>query len=259
LVYTLEQEVSNVSASLHATAHNPLWEKTWENWTAFYAGTSGGLNGHEYCDCHRADRGFSRANIVENRHYSWPGCNVTISYFQSFRMDENTTGHLTYPGFAPTKYRTVLSDLDFSRTGKQGLRCSRRLPDLVEHIGRSLRPTTIVYGTGLWTQRPWVGGAEFRHLRACIETAAPCVIWKTTTRLRKVAAAQLTAHAASAFANGPILDAARYTDSLQLTRTAENLYADDTHFTPSSGFYHDLNVALLAGLFSKELRAKPEL
>ena len=137
-----------------------------------------------------------------------------------------------------------------------------RLPDLIDQIGRTLLPTTIVYGTGLHDRH---GGGEhatldaFRYMRERLQIASPCPIWKTTTRVRGENAAKLTAHAASIFASGPVLDAARYTDSLLLTRHEKDLYADLVHFLPSSGVYHDLNIALLAGLYSHELRAKPDV
>lgn len=56
-----------------------------------------------------------------------------------------------------------------------------------------------------------------------------------------------------------MLDAARYTDNLHLTRNASEMYVDEAHFAPSSGIYRDLNIALLAGLFSRKLRTLPDM
>lgn len=190
-------------------------------------------------------------------------CNVTISYVQHFKWSDNVTGHLTYPGFEPKEFKAPVDTKVFRSADKEGKRWSMPLGSFLASLGRVLKPTVIVYNTGLHDSNPLRvtsnGALEAASSQLlALRRAAPCIVWRTTTRQapstpgEKPKPARLTGGLAAAFADGPVLDAARFTDSLAHlpAHLQERLYADQSHFSPQSMVYHDLNIALLSGLYA---------
>jgi len=269
LVYALHARSDLTFAG--RAARNPLMERTWADFNDFYHGTTELLGGDEYCDCHRPLRtgalkySFNTAiklRTVENRHYMWRSCGVRVSYVQHFKAEDNVTGHLAYATddpFSPAAFRSPLNTTAFDEADQRGARWSVTLTALLPKLRAALRPTVIVYNTGAHAAA--VAPSKAHAIHAALHSAAPCVVYKTTSRSRDARAAALTTGVAAAFARDAVLDAARLTDSYALREAAwvSREHADALHFSAKSLVYHDLNVALLAGLYGGEPLAPPEL
>ena len=154
-------------------------EREWRHWMQFFNGTNERLLPSGRCDCHRTYARPVGSKTVENRYY-WTddgALNLTFINVLSLEMpvvgnwapfaplDEPHLREAVHPTFAP--------------------HWSRNWTAAIEDVVRQLRPppTVLILNTGLWQELPT--DAYARELRAAAERAAPRVIWKTTTRMRK--------------------------------------------------------------------------
>lgn len=72
--------------------NNPLQERTWQSFSAFYNGTHGDLQPYErVCDCYRGLPGCCD-NVTENRLYVHEECDIRVAYLEAFG-EKKLLGH----------------------------------------------------------------------------------------------------------------------------------------------------------------------
>jgi len=216
-------------------------EREWRHWTQFYNGSNARLEPTTRCDCHRSYARPVGSKTIENRYY-WTAdgaLNLTYiavldpssligSWMPKPPLDRDALRHGVHPTFDP-KWR-----LNWTAA--------------IAQVVAPLRPppTVLVLNTGQWGEMPYEAA---RELRAAAEAAAPRVLWKTTTRMRKAGPTKwqrTDLHARRAF--DEVYDAAFLTRALDRERD----YWDARHYLPH--VYNDLNAALLAQLYGPPLR-----
>lgn len=208
-------------------------------------GTSAELSPEEECDCHPAD-GMSKNrgnHLIDNHYYHEPRCGLNLTYF-------STRGHWKVEGHRRGEYGSEPPGVAFrSILGRLGqsweLRWRWVLPpaECIERIVAPLHAHALVFNDGLW-RALGAQAVDLRAVRNASAHAAPCVVWKTTTKPRAAERAPPDAEGREAFARDVIFEAGRMTE--RLAPTAAD-YVDKMHFRPE--IYNALNVEMLRGLF----------
>ena len=256
LVYTLH--FGNRKHERRDMKNNPLNEYMWDSWQEFYNYTYTDLQPNEGCDCYRKEGPWnpSSTRVCENRIFQLP-CGVRVAYLQEF-------GDMPVVGHWPRSMSGSMWDWHPLPFGPDswglGMGTMWRLAwpaALRKIVGPLLRPSVLVLNAGFHT----TAKVDFRAVREAAHAAASkCVVWKTTTPLRKGTFSTRDSAARRAFANDVIFEAGdlAYQRCHQLPVSQAVLSSsgepgacylqrkdDGVHFLPSAGIYHFLNVELL--------------
>lgn len=256
LVYTLH--FGNRKHERRDMKNNPLNEYMWDSWQEFYNDTTTELQPNEGCDCYRKEGPWnpSSTRVCENRIFQLP-CGVRVAYVQEFG-DMPVVGHWP-PSMSgsmwdwhPLPFGPDSWDLGMGTMWRLAWPAALR-----KIVGPLLTPSVLVLNAGFHT----TAKVDFRAVREAAHAAASkCVVWKTTTPLRKGTFSTRDSAARRAFANDVIFEAGdlAYQRCHQLPVSQAVLSSsgepgacylqrkdDDVHFLPSAGVYHFLNVKLL--------------
>ena len=217
-------------------------EKEWRHWMQFFNGSNARLAPHGRCDCHRSYARPVGSKTIENRFYWRPGGALNLTYVPV--LDPSTIrGH--WAPFAP-------HDDEAHRAAyhpQWGYRWSMNWTEAIEKFVRPLQPppTVLLLNMGQWGALPGEGYA--RSLLAAAQRAAPRVLWKTTTRMRKGGPTKwLRTDSLARRVFPEIYDAAFHTRGADPATD----YWDPRHFRPR--VYNDLNAALLRQLYGPPRR-----
>lgn len=232
----------------------PGEEWTWARWhsnftsekVAHMHGTHHELAPEERCDCHPGFPIYRMLNM-ENRYFHLPACNVNVSLMSVYYASRGVHTHMRgeYGSLPPTWSGRVIGHMRDVKKYRRDL----RLPSALTEVVARFHPDVLVINTGgLWREQPgfdWVGLA--RAARA----AAPCVVWKTTTRpARPAHAAYTDERALRHFAPfAAVFEAGEISEAMTFGRPSGQVYIDDVHFTRQSRVHHALNNELVRGLF----------
>ena len=253
LVYTLEGK----DELTRQKERNPLKETTWPSWQEFYQGTHADLQPNErWCDCYRLEQqhhtsndskvpGFFRGDSTcEIRMHHRADCNISLWYLEAFGTRFPLLGHAK-PDADSQKRLEPMTDAGW----KGQLSSLWRLDwsGALERIVRPMLPTAVVMSTGFHATR------GFHHSKV-LETAkkvSPCVLWKTHTATRDGSGSFMgakygpaTEGPARAAFKGMLFEAGLVTHRMNLT-SSDFWDSGGIHFTPQSGVYRALNVAML--------------
>ena len=216
-------------------------EREWRHWMPFYNGSTERLKPHSRCDCHRSFARPVGSKTVENRYFwlegtSAHGRGLNLSFIQVLNSDA-ILGHWAPDGHLADEALRNEIHPEFAPLWRMNWEeCMRKI---VANL--SPPPTVLVLNAGLWSGAPNASYAT--ALERAASTAAPRVIWKTTTRMRKSGPSKwLRTDLVPRRAFKEVFDAARLTRNL-----VDRDYWDPRHFQPH--VYNRLNAALLRQLY----------
>jgi len=219
-------------------------EREWRHWMPFYNGSTEALAPNSRCDCHRSFARPVGSKTVENRYFWLRQHGVlNLSFIQVLNPDA-ILGHWAPVGpLSDEKHRAGIHDEFAPRWRMRWAEC------IAEVVTRMQPPPTVlVLNMGQWGPPPNASYLEAIH--AVARRAAPRVLWKTTTRMRKSGPTKwLRTDMLARRTFVEIFDAARLTRSL-----SDRDYWDVRHFLPH--VYNHLNAALLRQLYGPPFRCE---
>ena len=217
---------------------SPCLETQWPSWRDFYLGTTAQLNGHESCDCCRANN----CTVLENRYYRKKPFSIT--YLQFFRHDMGMSGHVGFPpsnSSPPCRPGDCNAHVDWKGD----------LAHAMQTVVSRLKPDYIVLNSGLWqSTNGWstqVISQVIKKINDVLKPKNGTAIWKTTTQSRSMDISpnhDSKIKTMAAQAGWKIFDAWALTRALPLLKPS--VYWDNLHFLPF--VYNELNTALLHNL-----------
>ena len=218
---------------------NPMLEKSYPSWRAFYKDTNQLLEPFEVCDCNRPQK-WNIDQTYENRHYLDKHSRISISYIQAFG-NRNLHGHFA----AEDIHRINLTMQDVFNNYSHALlpaKWAYDWPGALNYVARlHPKPTHVLLNAGFWPNHFHI--PEFRT--RVISAARRCgfvVIWKKTNYNRGHGIDQAVLEADKA-----MCELADLCLDLSWTLHVEpKYYWDDKHFLPV--IYQAINEHMLAML-----------
>eukprot|EP00953_Heterococcus_sp_UTEX-ZZ885_P029671 15733-Heterococcus_DN1.PRE.1 len=264
------------------------WEKDYKSWNHFYQVTNKRLNGHEMCDCYRAETPkqaplskqqngkavkpiiIKQPPMIENRYYYNPDTQVRITYIQWFGSLGVTLHTSMWEAAVNPDY--VLQPSELCAPGK----CSAAAAPVMtvtalgfaDLVLPSLQPDWVMWNCGLWPNCNLHPQALMAASLKALKNPRPRnVLWKTTTvQYNGVSANQTAVTAEFRQLHSRVMPAHRLTADLReahekvhktpsarqdyksIDFAAHTLFEDKMHFKPEA--YRELNTLLLNMLAS---------
>jgi hypothetical protein len=212
-------------------------EREWRHWMPFYNGSTELLMPNSRCDCHRSFARPVGSKTVENRYFwTTEGGGLNLSFIQVLNP-ETILGHWMPSGnLSDERHRANVHKTFAPLWRMEWQECLREIVAKLQP-----KPTVLVLNMGLWSGPPNASYAA--NLERTARSAAPRVVWKTTTRMRKSGPSKwLRTDLLPRRVFGEIFDAARLTSAL-----SDRDYWDPRHF--KAHVYNHLNAALLRQLY----------
>ena len=219
-------------------------EREWRHWMPFYNGSTERLSPNGRCDCHRSFARPVGSKTVENRYFSLPqGGMLNLSFIQVLNP-EAVLGH-----WSPTaplddeRHRAHIHE-EFAPLWRM------RWAECITKVVAKMKPppTVLMLNMGLWGPPP--NASYLKEIETAARKAAPRVLWKTTTRMRKSGPTKwLRTDLLARRVFPEVFDAARLTRSL-----TDRDYWDPRHVL--AHVYNHLNAALLRQLYGPPVRCE---
>ena len=211
-------------------------EREWRHWMPFYNGSTEALKPNSKCDCHRSFARPVGSKTIENRYF-WSRDGLLNMSFIQVLNPESILGTWAPAGpLHDEQHRAQIHDRFQPRWRMRWAEC-------IENIVAKLqpKPTVLLLNMGMWGPPP--NASYLTNILASARQAAPRVLWKTTTRMRKSGPTKwLRTDMLARRTFVEIFDAARLTAML-----SDRDYWDARHFVPH--VYNHLNAALLRQLY----------
>ena len=212
-------------------------EQEWRHWMPFFNGSMARLGPNSKCDCHRTFARPVGSKSIENRYFWLPERGMLNMSFIQVLNPESILGH-----WAPTaplddeRHRSTIHE-EFAPLWRM------RWADTISNVVAKMlpKPTVLVLNMGMWGPPP--NASYLADILQLAQRAAPRVLWKTTTRMRKAGPTKwLRTDLLARRVFPEIFDAARLTRGLSARD-----YWDPFHVLPH--VYNHLNAALLRQVY----------
>ena len=218
-------------------------EREWRHWMPFYNGSTEALKPNGRCDCHRSFAKPVGSKTIENRFFWLSGGALNLSFIQVLNPEAILGTWLPVGPLSDERHRAQLHD-EFAP------RWRMRWAECIAQVVAQMQPppTVLLLNMGLWGPPP--NASYLEDIYAVARRAAPRVVWKTTTRMRKSGPTKwLRTDMLARRTFREIFDAARLTRSL-----SSRDYWDARHFVPH--VYNHLNAALLRQLYGQPVQCE---
>ncbi len=218
-------------------------EREWRHWMPFYNGSTEALKPNGKCDCHRSFAKPVGSKTVENRYFWLPSGSLNLSFIQVLNPEAILGTWAPVGPLNDERHRAHVHDEFAPRWRMRWAEC---IAEIVARLQPP--PTVLLLNMGQWGPPP--NASYLADIDAVARRAAPRVLWKTTTRMRKSGPTKwLRTDMLARRTFREIFDAARLTRSL----TSRD-YWDPRHFVPH--VYNHLNAALLRQLYGPPVQCE---
>lgn len=212
-------------------------EREWRHWMPFYNGSNEALAPNGRCDCHRSFAKPVGSKTVENRYFWLREQGLLNMSFIQVLNPEAVLG--TWAPVGPLNDEQHREHVHDEFAPRWRMRWAECIAEVVAQLQPP--PTVILLNMGQWGPPPNV--SYLAAIDAVARRAAPRVLWKTTTRMRKSGPTKwLRTDMLARRTFREVFDAARLTRSL-----TDRDFWDSRHFVPH--VYNHLNAALLRQLY----------